>query len=460
MGPFIGRESELAFLESIWDGTGQRTCKVVGRRRIGKSELLRRFAEGRRSVYIGSVLGSVSDNIHTIIAAMNELDGGNRKDPPFLSDALNELLDVCRAERTLVVIDELPYLIASSEQVASVLQHFVDSMSRDTGSMLVVCGSSIRMMDQETTDYSRPLYGRFANELKVRGLPLTACRSFHPRMSDLDMVKLYLTIGGIPQFHLDSETDTYRGYVEKHFLSDYADMKDEAEALVGSEFAPAGRYMAVVNAISDGATSLKTISERTKIQKTTCSRCIEELERVGIIEAVHPMFGSPKHPVYRVLDPMVAFCQDVVREAGVFVLRDPSDTYDAVSERISTFLGGRFEDLCRRFVIDNFKCVEIGKWWGLDKEKETREVDIASKVLIDGNPVALLGECKFRTGKMYEDALNRLVESSGSIGTDLPKRFILMSISGFGDGLRDEAAEKGVMLVGLEEIANWRVRTA
>ena len=84
MGPFIGRESELAFLESIWDGTGQRTCKVVGRRRIGKSELLRRFAEGRRSVYIGSVLGSVSDNIHTIIAAMNELDGGNRKDPPFL----------------------------------------------------------------------------------------------------------------------------------------------------------------------------------------------------------------------------------------------------------------------------------------------------------------------------------------------------------------------------------------
>lgn len=87
-------------------------------------------------------------------------------------------------------------------------------------------------------------------------------------------------------------------------------------------------------------------------------------------------------------------------------------------------------------------------------------MDIASKVLIDGNPVALLGECKFRTGKMYEDALNRLVESSRSIGTDLPKRFILMSISRFGDGLRDEAAEKGVMLVGLEEIANWRIRTA
>ena len=52
MEQFIGRESELAFLESIWNRTTPRTCKVVGRRRIGKSELLKKFAGSRRSVYI------------------------------------------------------------------------------------------------------------------------------------------------------------------------------------------------------------------------------------------------------------------------------------------------------------------------------------------------------------------------------------------------------------------------
>ena len=457
MEQFLGRESELAFLESIWNGTNQRTCRVVGRRRIGKTELLRRFAEGKRSVYIGSVIGSVSDNIHIIVAAMNELDGRDRKDPPFLSDALNGLLEICREGRTLVIIDELPYLVESGNQVASALQHFVDSVKRETESMVVVCGSSIRMMDRETTDYGRPLYGRFANELNVRELPLTVCRMFHPGMSDLDIVKLYLTVGGIPQFHYDSVTSTYREYVEKHFLSDGADMKGEAESLIGSEFAPLGRYMAVVNAISDGTTSLKTISEKTKIQKTTCSRCIDELERVGIIEAVCPMFGSPKHPVYRILDPMVAFCQNIIRESGALMLRNPSDRYDVLSERISTFLGGRFEDLCRKFVVDNYRCIETGRWWGPDNEKKIREADVVSKVLTDAGPVALIGECKFRTGKMYGEVLDNLMECSGFIGTDLPKRYILFSISGFGSDLKDEAEEKGVVLVGLEEIINWRL---
>ncbi len=457
MERFIGRESELAFLESIWEGAGQHTCKVIGRRRIGKTELLKKFAEGKRSVYIESAIGSVPDNIHIITVAMNEFDGRGRTDPPFLSDALGDLLDICRAGRTLVVIDELPYLVGSGEQVASLLQHFIDSVKRDTESMVVVCGSSVRMMNRETTDYSKPLYGRFANELKVDELPLSVCRLFHPKMSDLDVVKLYLTVGGIPQFHYDSDAATYREYIEKHFLSDNADMKEEAESLIGSEFVPLGRYMAVVNAISDGTASLKTIAEKTQMQKATCSRCIDELDRVGIIETVHPMFGSPKHPIYRILDPMVAFCQDVVREAAVYVFRNPSDTYDKISERISTFLGGRFEDLCRRFVIENYRCAEIGKWWGLDREKRTREIDVASKVLVNGVQVALLGECKFRTGKMYEEVLDVFVSSSEFVRTDLPKKYILFSISGFGEGLRDEAAEKGIVLVGLEEIIRWKL---
>ncbi len=457
MKQFLGRESELAYLESIWHETGIRTCKVIGRRRIGKSELLKKFAENKRSVYIGSIIGSISDNIHIIITAMNVFDGGNRTDPPFLSDALNMLLEICKREPTLIIIDELPYLLASGEYVASSLQQFIDSLNRETESMLIVCGSSIRMMDQETTDYDRPLYGRFAHVLKVGELPLIICKKFHPRMSDLDVVKLYLTVGGIPQFHLDATTDSFKDYIEKHFLSDNADMKWEAEMLIGSEFAPIGRYMSVINAISDGVTSLKTISERTKIQKTSCLRCLDELSKVGIIGSIQPMFGSPKHPIYRILDPMVAFCQTIVRESEAFALKDPSDKYELLSQKISTFLGGRFEDLCRNFVIDNFKCIEIGRWWGVDDMKTTREIDIASKISIDGNPVALLGECEFRTGKMYEETLKDLRSYRKFVRTDLPEKYILFSISGFGEGLIDEAQHSNVMLIGLQEIISWKM---
>ena len=450
MAQFVGREAEMEFLESIWNGSGPRACRVVGRRRIGKTELLKRFSEGKRSIYIGCIIGSVSDNIHVITTALNDFDRGNRPDPPFLSDSMNELLRICRESRTLVVIDELPYMIESGDQVASVLQHFVDAVKRDTDSMIIVCGSSVGMMDRETTDYSRPLYGRFNNELTVKPLTLEQCDIMHPRMSDLDRVKLYLTIGGIPQYHLDAETTTYRGYLEKHFLSENADMADEATTLIGSEFAPLGRYISIVNAISDGATSVKKISDKSNVQRATCTRCLDELEHVGIIGTVHPMMGSPKHPVYRIADPMVAFCQNIVRESKAYALRDPSEIYDILSQKIDTFLGIRFEDLCMDYVIRKNRCIEIGKWWGVNDDKETREIDVVARMLVDGSPVALLGECKFRTAKMTEGSLKDLMENGKLVKTDLPKRYILFSIGGFTEKLRDMAEEMDISLVDMD----------
>ena len=452
MRELIGRESELEFLESLWNRGDSCACKVIGRRRIGKSELLRRFAEGKRSIYVECVIGSISDNIHTFNVAMNDLTGKAEKDPGFLSDATDRLLGICRESRTLVVIDELPYILQSGEQVASILQHFVDAVKRETDSMVVACGSSIRMMDEETTEYDKPLYGRFDEELKVEPLSLVQCNAFHPLMSDLDKVKLYLTVGGIPQYHLDPMTATYREYVEKHLLSKEADMAEEAVAPIGSEFAPLGRYMAVINAISDGATSLKTISEKSRVERTACTRCLNGLQKVGIVGTVNPMMGSPKNAVYRILDPMVAFCQDIVRESRAYSLKSPSDIYDLLSQRISTFLGGRFEDLCAEYVKDRYKCVEIGRWWGVDEEKEIREIDIAAKILIDGSVSALFGKCKFRTGKTTVDVLDELRRDCGLVRTDLRKRYILFSASGFTDELEEEAEENGVVLVDLEDL--------
>lgn len=452
MRELIGRESELTLLESLWERNDSCACKVIGRRRIGKSELLRNFAEGKRSIYVECVIGSLSDNIHILNTAMNDLTGDVREDPGHLSDATGRLLGICKEARTLVVIDELPYILRSGEQVASVLQHFVDAVKRETDSMVVACGSSIRMMDEETTGYDKPLYGRFNEELKVEPLSLEKCNAFHPLMSDLDRVKLYLTVGGIPQYHLDPRTATYREYVEKHLLSKEADMAEEAVALIGSEFAPLGRYMAVINAISDGATSLKTISEKSRVERTACTRCLEGLRKAGIIDTVNPMMGSPKNAVYRIIDPMVAFCQDIVRESRAYSLKSPSDVYDLLSQKIATFLGGRFEDLCAEYVKDRYKCVEIGKWWGVDDEKETREVDIVARILVDGSISALFGECKFRTRKMAVDVLDELRMDCGLVRTDLPKRYILFSASGFTEELKEEAEESGVVLVDLEDL--------
>ena len=456
MAEFIGREREMSRLEDIWNGPSKRTVKIYGRRRVGKTRLLREFCKGRPSVYIGCIRGSISDNIHAILSALNLFDGGNRDDPRFLSDALLELSVLCKASKIAVVFDELPYLTESGQQAVSVLQHFVDDVSETTESMIIVCGSSIAMMNRETDDYNRPLYGRFAHSMKVEPLTMLQCAIFHPDMPDMDRLRLYLTVGGIPGFHLDGSISTYREYIERHFLSDDADMSNEAENLIGSEFAPLGRYLSIVNAICDGATSIMTIAERCGIERTMCSRCLDDLRGIGIVGTVRPMMGAPERPVFRIDDPLVAFCQSVVRESDAFLLREPSERFDRIEHRISTYLGSRFEDLCMSFVVDNWRCTDIGRWWGPDRERTVREIDIAARILEGDTEAALLGECKFRNRRMSAGVFEELLEDSKLVKTNLTRRYVLFSVSGFDEELHDMESEGIVTLVGPDEILKWK----
>lgn len=452
MREFIGREKELSRLESIWNRDGNRAVAVYGRRRIGKSELLRRFCSDKRSLYIECVIGSLPDNIHLMHRAVSLLDGVDSKEPVYLKDAFDMILSCCRRERTMVVFDEVPYLLDAAEHVGSLLQHLTDSITRETDSMIVICGSSMSVMKRETTEYDRPLYGRFSERMEVKALSFEECKLFHPDMDDLDALKLYLSVGGIPKFHLDRETDTYRGYIERHFLSPDSDMADEGETLITAEFSPAGRYMAVVNAVSDGSTSLKTISERSGIQRNTCMRCIEDLMTVGILGIVEPMMGAPKRPVYRICDPMTAFCQSIIRESKAFLLKDPSEIFDLMSSGIDTFLGMRFEDFCSDYVLDHWNCIDLGKWWGPDSDGTIRKIDIVATVKDDSSSYGLFGECRFRKRIMPASVYRELVDDTSLVKTDLDKRYVLFSVSGFSDELHDIAESEDVLLIGPEQL--------
>lgn len=456
MAGFVGRKNELSRLESIWCRDGRKAVVVYGRRKIGKTELLKRFCSDKRSIYIECVMGSVQDNIHVIHQATSILDSNASSEPMFLKDALDRILGCCMEQKTIVVFDELPYLLESGEHVGSSLQHFVDSLVRDTDSMIVICGSAMSVMSRETTDYTRPLYGRFTERMMIPPLSFKECRGFHPGMSNMDLLKLYLTIGGIPQFHRDSGTDTYKEYVVRHFLSLDADMRDEGEALVTAELAPAGRYMAVINAISDGSTSLKEIADKTKINRTTCIRCIEGLESIGIVGKVHPMMGAPKRPIYRILDPTTAFCQSIVRESKAYMLRDPSMIYDELESRMSTHLGMRFEDFCHGYALDRWNCLDCGKWWGAGPSKVIHEVDLVAIVKDGGSSYGLFGTCKFRNRQMAMSAYRDLINDVKLIDTDLIRRYVLFSSSGFNDELREIAEENGIFLVGPDELSGAR----
>lgn len=456
MALFVGRERELGILEAVWDRKTDRGVVVYGRRRIGKSELLRRFCSTRRSLYFECVQGSLEDTLIGMSYAMEAFDGREFRRYESLQDAVESIKEVCSEARTAVVFDEYPYLLKSYPPSASVLQHLIDFVNRETDSMVVLCGSSMSVMKRETTDYDRPLYGRFGTRMEVGPLPFADCAKLHPNMTDLDMLRLYLTVGGVPKYHLDTETSTYRDYVVRHFLSPTSDMADEAAEIVSAEFTPRDRYIAVVNAISDGKTSLKEISERVGLDRKLCQICLENLIGLGIVDTLHPMLGAPKRPVYTVRDNIVAFCQDVVRKARSFALKDPEDVYDILENDISTFLGRMFEDFCSRYTAYRWACLEIGRWWGRDDDGVSREIDIVATVSEGGVKTTLFGECKFRNRTMPYEVLKSLMEAARATEDRRTARYVLFSSSGFDCDLRDAAEDGDVVLVGLNELVSMR----
>ena len=449
---FIGRERELSRLESIYSRPGVRTVVMYGRRKIGKSTLIKRFCEGKRALYIQSPRGSAADVLHNLALSITAFDGVGREDYAFIQDAFEDIAVLCRKEPLIVVLDEFPFMIENIPAASSVVQRFIDLSVSGTDTMLIICGSSISVMRREVEEYERPLYGRFDNRMEIGPMPFSDCMRFHPGLPKLDQVMLYLTLGGVPKYHALEVDGSYRDYVIRHFLSDTADLRDEADNMIVAELSPRDRYIGIVNAISEGRTSHKQIYERVGIDRTTCTNALANLGSIGIVDTVHPMMGAPKQPIYRVSDNIVAFCKEVVAYADSVPMMDAERKYSVLENRIRMFLGHRFEDMCADYVIHHWDCLEIGKWWGPDENRQIRELDIVATVLEDDVKVSLFGDCKFINSEYAHSTLLRFRRDMELTKDDRTQRIVLFSVSGFDDEVMDEAAMGYVTLVGLDDL--------
>ena len=110
MNGFIGRREELATLDRIYREENHKTCMVYGRRRIGKTRLLREFTKDKRSIYIDFVKGTELRNVNRIADILYK-EYGIIDEIPDLYHAMRAIEGLCSEQKTVVVFDELPYLI-------------------------------------------------------------------------------------------------------------------------------------------------------------------------------------------------------------------------------------------------------------------------------------------------------------------------------------------------------------
>jgi len=468
---FFDREMELERLGEITAQafrSGGRLTVMTGRRRVGKTELIRQHMKevggiywfvGRRHVEV------LKDDFGRVAAERFPQLRGARYER--ISDLLRAVLLQSRSEPLLLVIDEFQNLLQVDPGAFSEVQAIWDELHHDARCHLLVAGSMYTMIRQIFEDRKEPLFGRATDRMRVQPFTPSVVREIleeHDRVEDL--LPFYAIMGGIPRYYeLVDKNELWRApldkVLERLIFERGSILYDEGRALLLEEF---GRdhqvYFSVLAAIAAGNTRANRIADATGLVSTSLSNYLSKLEkRYEVVERRVP-FGESKsrRGRYRLRDPFLSFWfRYIYRNASFLEVGAARRVVDRVMEDLPNHLCGAFEDLCAETLLERTRrgedvlgldIEELGRWWDRGKA----EIDLVARC----GDQALLIECKVSPARFSADALSRFKRNVQAFSNRFPKLKIVLAAVSYGTPTARQRrvwADGGIELLSYRELA-------
>lgn len=418
---FIGREADMAFLESCYRKSGAQLVVVYGRRRVGKTECLRRFCEGKPCVWYSCSRDTDALQLRGFSRRLLARDSSAAR---FLDafaswqDAFEAIPRLDMPGRKLVVMDEFPYAVAGNGALPSILQNAWDETLSREDVMVVLCGSSISFMEDELLSEKNPLYGRATGIWKMRPLEYADAAKFFPSYAPQEKLEAYGILGGIPHYLAQFDpTLSVAENVRENVLRRGCPLYTEADFLLRQELREPAVYNAVLGAVAAGETELNGIAQKALLETRTANTYLRRLQALHIVDREFSVQVSQQDQtkqargLWRVADNFVAFWY-----AAAQPFYSELDAGDAagvwshfIEPRLNELLSSAFEVVCRQWVRRRnvvgelpFRYRAMGRWW-----QGAEEVDL---VALGDSRTHLLGECKFKNGPVGPSVLARLRE--------------------------------------------------
>ena len=198
---FVGREAELRTLERLYARPGFQFPAIYGRRRVGKTSLIREFAKDKRTLFFTAQEQSDSDNLADFSREVARFFG-LPSDMRFGSwrAAIDYICEQAERERFVLVFDEFPYVAKRFAALPSLLQIAIDRRLQGTQLFLVLCGSNQGFMESDVLGYKSPLYGRRTLQVKLKPFGYREAAEMLPWMDADEAFRTYACIGGVPYY--------------------------------------------------------------------------------------------------------------------------------------------------------------------------------------------------------------------------------------------------------------------
>ena len=455
---FIGRQQELAKLNKLYQSGGFEFAVFYGRRRVGKTTLIKEFIKDKDAFYYMAAEGTQAENLAGLTRAVFPQE----TDVSFASyEALLAHIDThCTDKRQILVIDEYPYLAASYPAISSLLQRHIDNTWQYSRLFLILCGSSMSFMEHQVLGYKSPLYGRRTAQFKLHPFTYFEARQMLTSFSDEEKAVLYGVTGGIPEYlNRIRPTEDLDTNMTDLFFDESGRLFEEPSNLLKQELKEPASYHSIISAIASGHSRMNEIAAKTGLETSGCSSQLASLISLGIVRKEFPVTEkeNSRKTLYQLCDTMFLFWYRFVRpNASAISMGAGSGVYhNLVKPRLPQFMGRIFEDICAQYLFLPevqptlpFFIGRLGKWWGANPHTHSQEeVDLMA---VSGNQ-ALLGECKWHNTPVDTAVIKKLLER-GSLFSYPEKWYYLFSKTGFTEKALEYGNENHVTMITFQEM--------
>ena len=439
---FYGRENERKKLCTMFHSDGQMISLIYGRRRIGKSELIKQVLKETdiKSVYYECKQTTEQNNVESLAELIGEAFDFPKPAFENMEDLLRFLFQKSEKEPMILVLDEYPYLRENSKGLDSVLQSVIDHYKDTSNMKLIVCGSYVDTM-KALLERQNPLYGRIDLTLNLKPMDYYDSALFYPEFSEEDKVRLFSVFGGIPYYNrlIDAKKSVRENIIEL-IASSGARLENEVAMYLNSEISKITNANEVFEALAKGFSRYKDILDQSNVSSgPALIDILDKLMRMDVVAKEAPINdeNNRKKSGYFISDNLSLFYYKYIfRNMSRMNIMDPDIFYDKyIAEDFETkYVPKSFERICKQYLIrKNRKGLmdeifeKIGKYYYDDPvEKRNGEFDI---VTLDDKGY-IFYEAKFRKEPVTESIVQNEIRQVKQNGLEC-YRYGFFSRAGF-----------------------------
>ncbi len=458
----IGREKELQHLDSLYESDRFEYLVMYGRRRVGKTTLLQEFSKHTNSIFYPAREKNDALNLEDFSKTV-QLHFDHSYIASFQSwEAAFDYISKKITDRTAIIIDEFPYIVQENPTIKSILQHTIDHDWKNKNIFLILCGSSVSIMENEIMGNKSPLHDRQTSTLEIKPFDYYESAAFFPDYSNEHKLISYGILGGIPRYlEAFNPKKDIQTNIASNIIKEGSYLYEEPDNLLKAELRETNIYNSILSAIASGRNKIIEIANYIHEDKAKVAKYLLTLQTLRLVEKAVPCGESnnSRKSIYVIKDNFFRFYfRYQFTNNTYYSMLGEGEASEEIMNDISNLMGNAFEQIAKEYLIRKAKerklpfiPFTIGKWWGNNPIiKAQDDVDVMA-IDRSGNK-AIFMECKFTSSPMPYSEYEDLITATKAFPDIKEKYLYFISRSGYTESVKKQATIDGAVLLEIDDL--------